>query len=225
MANAANGSIYINEADSVTVGASATSGTLEITTTGDLATSGAISAAEVTFKSNDIDLNDTVTATNDVTLVSSTDNPIIIGAAGDDANVATFDLDATELAQITATNLNVGDGTTTANATLTGTVDASNFQLQVTTTGNVDSTAATINIGDEDLVYEADGDVNTGSIISNTGNIAYKSTNGDVTVNGSLTGNDIDILLAGNDIDIQAAVNAGSNEPLRLRRLTVTLLF
>jgi hypothetical protein len=175
----------------------------------------------VSIRANDLKLDGTINSgTGQVTLRANGNKTMALADVADaNGNDAVFDVNASELSKITAGTLVIGDKLNTAglviqdNMNVSGT-GAGDFDLTFRNGGNYTATGILINLGDRSLDVSVDGNVSSGTISANLGDIKLAGGNG-ITVAGDLTttGNvTLNTSTDGNGgIALQANVTSGGN--------------
>ena len=144
-----------------------------------------ITAFDLNLTSGTIDAG-----TGDVTILTSFGGNI---GVGDDAfSGVAMQVDETELGNITANNLNIGDSSTTGNLIVDAAssfTNISSLNLTTTSAGTVTFEAGTLNTGSANLTVSSGGDITQNGTVTVGGNASFTSGTGSITLND--TGNDL----------------------------------
>ena len=111
-------------------------------------------------------------ASGTIILQPNSNNNILIGAAADDANMATFDVDDAELAFLTADTVTIGNPGQNGDATLEQSQDfTGEYNLNILTGGGFDAQSNTLTMDDKNLLIDVGGVATTAAITSTSGNV------------------------------------------------------
>ena len=190
-------------------------------TDGQLTANGAITAGDgVTLGGSDIDINAAIDAgSGNIVLAPGTNANVIVNAVADDANPATFDIDATELAQLSGASVTIGDTTKTGNVTLAQAFDASaagagsaGYDFGLKSGGTLDTSGNTITLGDQDLTLESVGNLDVDTVTGSANALVSVQSGELATIDGAITGGDISV--KAKDWDLNSTLNAGTGPVL-----------
>ena len=182
---------------------------------GQLTTNGTLTGSSITLGGSDAAISHALTASGKVSLKPTNGNNVLVNAAADDANPATFDIDATELGLIDSSTLSIGDQSKAGTLTLVQDLDVSSLpsdadgaDLELLAGGNIDAGSRTITLGSHDVTIRSGAAVDTGTIDGTaTSSIVIEGGN-NVSITNNVDGNDITVTTTANNGNI--VINGGN---------------
>jgi hypothetical protein len=150
--------------------------------------------------------------TSTVSLVPTNDTETI-GLVNGSGN---FILSAASLSHISAGTVNIGNATDSGTFTVSGNLDVSNaYNLVLTTAGNYVADSGQITLGNHNLSVIAAGMASTGAIQATGGNINF-SSGGNLTVDGSISGQTVELATTANNSSLSLGGNINATDQVSL---------
>jgi filamentous hemagglutinin family protein len=192
---------------------------INLTATGGNLTLGSLESSEgnITLKGNDLILGGALSSINGTTKLLSSNS----GTIGLGTGTGTFSVNGTELQNITAANLVVGDGTN-GNITVDGITSANSNNIAETVTLNATKSSSKVTFANSStfnaLTVNAGNGIATtnATVTADAGNMVLNGGTGSITLNSSLNSTGDTSLSAGTGITLANGVNVSSGGTLSL---------